>query len=96
VAACVLIGALASIACLIPERDGFRDRLLRALVVFAGVLFGITEWLSLFAALRRAPLLVSWLAVIGLAFAGALGRSTGIRFQIRLPSRDPIVLVCAS
>lgn len=96
VAACVLIGALASIACLIPERDGFRDRLLRALVVFAGVLFGITEWLSLFAALRRGPLLVSWLAVIGLAFAGALGRSTGIRFQIRLPSRDPIVLVCAS
>jgi len=49
----VLIGALAAIACLIAERDGFRDRLWRALVVFAGVFVGITARPSLFAALRR-------------------------------------------
>jgi len=34
--------------------------------------------------------------VIGLGFAGARWLSTGIRLQIRLVTRDPIVPICAS
>src|SRR5215831_4774769 len=60
----VLIAAFGAIAAAVPSRDDFRDLLLRASVVFGIALLAITELLSAFAALRRVPLLVAWLAVI--------------------------------
>ena len=44
--------------------DDFRDRMLRALVVFGVALLALTELLGMFGALRRLPLLVGWIAVI--------------------------------
>ena len=62
--AAVLIAAFGAIRAAVPSRDDFRDRLLRAAVVFAVTLLAITELLSALAALRRLPLLVAWMAVV--------------------------------
>jgi len=62
--AAVLIAAFGAIAAAVPSRDDFRDLLLWASVVFGIALLAITELLSAFAALRRVPLRVAWLAVV--------------------------------
>lgn len=91
----VLIAAFGAIAAALPSRDDFRDRLLRASVIFGIALLGITELLSAFAALHRLPLLAAWLAVI----VTALVLATRQGFLRRLPSniavpRDPIGILC--
>ena len=41
--------------------DDFRDRMLRALLVFGVALWALTELLGMFGALRRLPLLLGWI-----------------------------------
>ena len=52
-----------------PLPDGFRDFLLRAIVLIGVAVFAITELLSAFAAIHRFPLLVCWILA---AAAGAV------------------------
>src|SRR5215468_4554074 len=90
----VLIAAFGTIAAAVPSRDDFRDLLLRASVVFGIALLAITELLSAFAALRRVPLLVAWLAVIigSLILVWRRGLPRG-RFSLAA-LRDPVGILC--
>src|SRR2546430_11355857 len=63
-----LLAALAALVLATPARQGFRDRFLRALVVFGLALFLITELLSPFSLVRPVPLIICWTVI----FAAAL------------------------
>jgi hypothetical protein len=92
----ILPFALLALFLAMPARYGERDRFLRALVVFAGTLLSITELLSLFQALQRGPLFVSWGAVAGVALAYALIKGRALRVAIPIHRFDPVVLVCVA
>jgi hypothetical protein len=68
--------------------DGFRDRFLRAVVLFGVALLAITEGLSAFGAVHRTALLLCWMFV-GVAVAWRTGGS--FRFTIPDAVRDPVV-----
>ncbi len=69
---------------------GNRDLFLRAAVVTGVAGIAITELLSAFSAIHRAPLLVCWTVVaVGLLF---YARSKCVRIAIKTP--DPVVALC--
>ena len=79
-AASLLAAAYAAIVLAMPARDGFRDRFLRAVVVFGVALFLVTESLSAFSLIRPVPLLLCWVAII----AGALLWAVKARRRFRI------------
>jgi dolichyl-phosphate-mannose-protein mannosyltransferase len=78
----------------VPESGGFRDGLLRALVVFGVALFLITEGLGAFGALRRVPLLACWIVVLFAVLVWAGRKAASLRPEFPPSARDPIVLLC--
>lgn len=77
-----------------PAPDGFRDRFLRALVIFGVALFLMTELLSLFNLVRPVPLIVCWTAI----FAAALVCVARARSTLRIAAAsfhvEPVLLIC--
>jgi hypothetical protein len=74
--------------------DDFRDRMLRALVVFGVALLVLTELLGMFGALRRLPLLLAWIAMILAALVWWRRSMAAIRFRVPQSLRDPVVVLC--
>src|SRR5258707_9338619 len=64
---CLLAAAFAALVLAMPARYGFRDRFLRALVVFGVALFLVTESLSAFNLVRPVPLIVCWVGIFSMA-----------------------------
>src|SRR5580700_10016860 len=76
---------------------GFRDRFLRALVVFGMAVVAITESLGAIGAIRRGPLILCWSALLLIASVFAIKAiKPGFRFPHLSLSADPVVLVCAA
>ncbi len=73
---------------------GFRDAFLRAIVVFGAALTAITELLSLFGAIRAAPLTICWIVVAAVALAIHIKRRTRPSRVRRPITRDPVVWIC--
>jgi hypothetical protein len=74
--------------------DDFRDRMLRALVVFGVALWALTELLGMFGALRRLPLLLAWIVVILAALVWYRRKGGAVPLGFPQSFRDPIVLLC--
>ncbi len=75
-----------------------RDRFLRAVTVGGVLVWAITEALSPFAALRRAPLAIAWSLVLAASGIGAALRLHSARRRARrpaIPKFDPVVLLCS-
>ena len=89
-----LLAALAGLVLAMPARHGFRDRFLRALVLFGLALFAMTELLSLFNLVRPVPLMACWTAIFTVAIAYIV-RTRGT-LRIRPPSFhvEPVLLIC--
>ena len=77
--------------------DGFRDRFLRALVVFGVAVVAITESLGALGAIRRGPLILCWSMMLLIAIAFAIKPiQQGFPFPHISLSPDPVVLVCVA
>jgi hypothetical protein len=76
--------------------EGFRDRFLRALVVFGVALVVITESLGAFDVIRRGPLILCWSTVLLMVLAFAIRQRPGFRFSHISLSADPVVLISAA
>ena len=74
-----------------------RDRFLRTLVVLGAAVWFITELLSGFDAIRRAPLIVCWIVVIAAAVILAKGsRQREKRSHVNAARRGPGGAPCAT
>ena len=93
-AALLLAAAFAAIFLAMPSRDGLRDRLLRAVVVFGVALFLVTESLSAFSLIRPVPLTVCWAAIIAAALLGAVKARHPFGITRESFHLDPVVLIC--
>src|SRR6266446_5312538 len=93
-AAFLLAAAYAAIALAIPSHEGFRDRSLRAVVVFGVALFLVTESLSTFSLIRPVPLMVCWVAIIAAALLWVIKARPPFRITRESFHLDPIVLMC--
>jgi len=78
----------------VSNSGGFRDALLRVLVVCGGALILITEGLSVFGALRRVPLLLCWIVLLFAGVVWAARKAPAMRVSLPRVARDPIVLFC--
>ena len=89
-----LFAAFSALVLAVPALDGFRDRFLRAVVVFGLALFVMTESLSLFSLVRPTPLIICWTAV----FAAAMVRTVRVRGTLRITPVsfhvEPVLLIC--
>ena len=92
---CLLLTVLAALLAAI-DGEGFRDRFLRALVVFGVVLVAITEGLSLIGAIRRGPLILCWSAVLLVGLVLSIRQRSRFRFTPASLSADAIVLLCSA
>src|SRR5260370_28920858 len=84
---CLLLAVFGGLIAAVPG-EGFRDRFLRALVLFGVALIVITESLGAFDLIRRGPLILCWSTVLLIALISARRRRFIFRFS---PTPDPIV-----
>ncbi len=92
---CLLLTVLAALLAAV-EGEGFRDRFLRALVVFGVVLVAITEGLGLIGAIRRGPLILCWSAVLLVALVLSIRQRPRFRVTPASLNADAIVLLCSA
>src|SRR5260370_4463528 len=79
-----------------PALDGFRDRFLRALVLFGVALFLVTELLGVFHLIRRAPLLACWTGIAAIALIVIAKRRPMLHLAIPPFPREPVILICSA
>jgi hypothetical protein len=72
----LLVAALASLLFALPDRDGLRDRFLRAIVFFGAALWFSTEFLGALDQLRQGPVALWWAGVTIVALTFAVRRRT--------------------
>ena len=92
----LLFAVIAAVTFAPPAPDGLRDRFLRALVVCGTALLIITESLSAFHLIRRTPVLVCWLIVLGVALVCAAIRRRAFRLAAPSFQADPILLISSA
>jgi len=90
---CLIFVVVASLMFIVSAHDDFRDHFLRALVLLGVALFVFTESLSALHLLRRVPLLVCRVAVLGTTVIFTATRRLTFRFVRPSFLADPVVLI---
>jgi len=92
---CLLLTVFAGLLAAV-DGEGFRDRFLRALVVFGVALAVITEGLGVIGAIRCGPLILCWSAVFLIALVFAIRQRSRLGFTPTSLNADALVLLCSA